>query len=302
MFGKKKEKAKKKDSLEEISSNEVEIRVYSEFGGNVRHLKAQFNASEKRDEYNNLIIENKKSNFNEDTDFSIEDVYSAMEVQFRFKNLDQKGRVELLERMIKFQERKVSWLNRHVLLNAHFNCADEEAKLNHLKVMREHVLLHDQRGSYFTIENGKRVYHFSVKDSVLVPIWHGVNNFSSFPDQTRKKKIHIQEDQIFRQEMQLYNKEKKIGNALTVALVIVSILIIVNLFAGYKLYDKHSEMEERILGSAFQCAEYTSALNKNFAQLMDQTVIKALLEREISEVEPTDNRTGAVDRILDLVN
>lgn len=291
MFGKKKKKTPKKlekqdkKELAQLSDRNILIRVYKNFGSNTSFLKAEYLAEERRDIYNNLVSINEEYLHNEDTDFAIEDVYREMEIILEFSKKSRSERLEILDKKIRHQDKLLQYLKKYIQLNSMFNYADEELKGRDLKILRNYISKHDGNGAYFTIEKGKRVYSFEAVDGFLVPIWYGVDTYSKYPDHTRKVKINIQEEQRMRQEMALYNKEKKLGQILTVATIFVAILFVSLLFTGYKVWVKNNDLEEKINGNAYKCAEYTSKVNQQFTQIMENTVVKKLLDEQKQEQE-----------------
>lgn len=277
--GKKKAEKLDKAELLQISSNKILVKVYKHFGSNTSFLKAEYIAVEKRDNYKNLISINADYAHNEDTDFTIDDVYREMQVILEFKNYTKDKKLEILDRKIKYQEKLLTYLRTFPELNAAYNYADEFIKSTDYKLLRNYISKHDESGAYFSIEKGMRVYSFESVDGFLVPIWHGIDTYSQYPDHTRKLKITIQEDQRMRQEMREYNKERKIGQALSMALIMNIILFSILLFAAYKVWDKNNSMDDKIHASAYQCAEYTSKINTEITQILENTVVKELLAK-----------------------
>lgn len=300
IFGKKKDKKKKKEDLSKTSSNKVLIKVFKDFGSDTQYLKAQYEAVERRDIYNNLVSINEKWQHNEDIDFLMEDVYRAIETTLEFKNYDKEEKIKLLDGKIKKQETIIKYLEKFVNLNAIYNYQDENLKLRDFRILRKHIKTHDEKGSYFTIEHGVRVYSYNSMDGFLIPIWHGVDNYTQYPDHTRKLKITIQEDQRMRQELAMFNRDKKIGNILTIGIIMVIIFFAANCAIGWFLWEKHSTLDERIHDSAFKCADYTSMLNMRFAELIKNKIVDApiqvvnetpVIEQNIKPLEPKDEIT-----------
>lgn len=271
-FIRKKEKKKNNSHIEEISSNIIIVRVYKDFGSNTQILKAEYNAIEKRDSFNNLVSINEKFSHNQDTDFSIDDVYREMQIILEFKNKTKKEKLDLLQKKIEKQDRIIAYLSKYPKLNAIYNYCDEDLKSRDYKILKNHIDNHEGEGAYFTIEKGLRVYSFLACEGYLVPIWHGIDRYTQYPDHTRKLKITVQEDMRMRQEIAEYNKNKMVGNVLTWALIITVILFMINIYAGYKIYEKHSQLDEKIYESAYRCSSLTQQLNEAYADLIGESL------------------------------
>lgn len=279
----KKSKQKEKEEIKDISSNKILIRIFKHFGSNTSILKAQYEATERRDMYGNLVSVNTEHSHNEDTDFTMDDVYREMSIVLELKNLGVTEKLAILDRKIVRQEKIIRILTKYPELNAIQNLPDQSVKARDFKLLRTYIQRHDDNGAYFTIEKGRRVYSFESIDGFLVPIWHGVDTYTQYPDHIRKKKITIQEDQRMRQEMAQFLRDKKIGSILTWGMVFVGIILVANIIGGYKLATAYSEVDKQLHGQAFQCAEYTSRVNQQLTQVLENTVIKELLEKNADE-------------------
>jgi len=295
-MGKRKDKRKKKQLAEEekqlknISSNKILVRVFKDFGSNTAILKAEYEAEERRDAYNNLISINKEYLHDEDTDFSVDDVYHDMEVLLEFKNKNKKDKVEILKKKIEFQQKLIRYLDKFPELNAMKNYSDESLKLHDYKLLKEYTEKIDGEGAYFTIEKGKRVYSFDSVDGFLVPIWRGVATHTQYPDHTRKKKIIIQEDIILKQELQKYDVNKKMGNLLMFAIIASVILFGLNVWGGLKVLEMHNNINNQAHDQAFACVEYTSRINQMFAEAVANKMfpeeVEEQIDKEITKLEP----------------
>lgn len=289
MFGKKKgkdkEKKKGESNLQQISSNRILVRVYKDFGSNTQILKAEYDALEKRDSFNNLISVNTDFSHNQDTDFTIDDVYREMQIILEFKNKGKQDKLEILQKKIDYQDRLIKYLEKYPRLNAVYNYCDEDLKSRDYKILKNHIQNHEGEGAYFTIENGLRVYSFLACDGYLAPIWHGIDRYTQYPDHTRKLKITVQEDMRMRQEIEEYNKNKKIGNIIAWGLVITVILFGLNVYAGFKLYDKHSTLDDKIHESAYRCAELTQKLNEAYGIVITE---KFIPQEQKPQAEPQE--------------
>jgi len=297
MFGKKKDKKKEaakpneNEQINNISSNKILIKVFKDFGSNTAILKAVYDAEERRDAYNNLVSINKEYLHDEDTDFSIDDVYHDMQVLLEFKNKKRPEKIKILSEKIEFQENLIKYLDKFPELNAMYNYCDEKLKLHDYKLLKDHTETIDGEGAYFTIEKGKRVYSFDSVDGFLIPVWRGITHHTQYPDHTRKKKIIIQEDIILQQELQKYNINKKIGSLLLWGLIANTILFALLLWGAFQILEKNQNLEEQIHGQGYQCVEYTSKLNSLVADAMAKKLFpiedEAKIQAQIREVKPT---------------
>lgn len=292
---KKKPKVKKETEIKDISSNEILVRVYKDFGSNTQILKAEYKAVEKRDAYNNLISINDKYSHNEDTDFSIADVYREMGIILEFKNKGREEKIQILQKKIDYQDKLLRYLEKFPKLNAEFNYCDEDLKSRDYKILKNKIKNHDGEGAYFTIENGVRVYSFMACDGYLSPIWHGVDRYTQYPDHTRKIKITVQEDMRMREEIGKYTREQRMGNLLFWAFVILAVLIVANLILGSYLLNKIEETgdADKAYQASMQCARLTTELNKAFSEkLKDEFVFPEDLKIEPKVQNLTTKKLG----------
>jgi len=292
---KKKEKKEKEEKrqLRDISSNKILIRVFKDFGSNTAILKAEYEAEERRDAYNNLISVNKQFLHDEDTDFSIDDVYHEMQVLLEFKNKETKEKITIMEEKIVFQEKLIQLLEKFPPLNAIYNYADENLKLQDYRLLKEYTENIEGQGAYFTIEKGMRVYSFDSVDGFLVPIWRGVAKHTQYPDHTRKKKIVIQEDIILQQELQKYNINKKLGNLLIWGIIAITILFALNLWGGLKLLEMNQDINDKINAPAEQCVDATIKMAEIFSDALEKGMIKPEdvpepIRGEVVEIKPKE--------------
>lgn len=279
----KKKEVDKLEQLKNISSNKIIVKVYKDFGSNTAILKAEYEAEERRDTYNNLVSINKEFLHDENTDFSIDDVYYEMQVLLEFKNKNKEDKINLLEQKIKHQNRLIVLLEKYPELNSIYNYADENLKLHDYRLLKEYTQNIIGQGAYFTIEKGKRVYCFDSVDGFLVPIWRGISTHTQYPDHTRKKKIVIQEDIILQQEIQRYSSEKKVQSILTWGLIAITILFGLLLWGGLKVLEMHNNIQSEIQGSAYTCVEQTAEINKLFSEAVANKLISIKEEENIKE-------------------
>jgi hypothetical protein len=281
----KKDKKNKKDKnnkngqptteINEISSNEILVRVYKDFGSNTEILKAEYPAYEMRDNFNNLISINEQFSHNQDTDFLIDDVYREMNIILELGNKTTAEKIELLDKKIKKQDRLLRDLEKFPKLNAMFNYCDEDLKSRDYKIFLNHIKkgINDGVGAYFTIEHGKRVYSFMACEGYLVPIWHGIDNYTQYPDHTRKLKITVQEDMLMKQELEEFNKNKKVVNIVVWIAVITLILFGLNIWAGTWLWGENVKIHDKFYSSAEECAKLTQEMNAAYGGLIQNVLI-----------------------------
>jgi len=258
-----KKKVETNEKLKGISSNKIWIKVFKDFGSNTAILKAEYDATERRDTYNNLIAINKEFLHDEDIDFSMDDVYNEMQVLLEFKNKKKVDKIEVLDKKIKYQEELIKILEKFPEFNSIYNYSDENLKLKDYRLLTEYTQNIEGAGAYFTIEKGKRVYSYDSVDGFLIPVWRGIAKHSQYPDHTRKKKIVIQEDIILKQELQKYNINKKLGNMLVWGMIINSILMAIFVFGIFKTTAIYTDYDAKAHESASLCVEYTSSINYN---------------------------------------
>jgi len=289
----KKNKKLEDNNFKNISSNKIIIKVYKDFGSNIGILKADYEAEERRDAYNNLVSINKEFLHDEDIDFSIDDVYHNMQVVLEFKNKTKEEKVKLLEEKIIYQEKLIQFLDKFPEINSIFNYSDENLKLHDYKLLKDYSGNINGSGAYFTIEKGKRIYSFDSVDGFLIPIWRGISSHTQYPDHTRKKKIIIQEDIILKNELQKYDINKKVGNLIIWGLICISILFALNLWGGLRILQMQGDITTEAHADALKCVEYTSNINKLYAEAAAnklfekddpaiQTRIKDISPKEIS--------------------
>lgn len=279
----KKKIKKAKDQLENISSNKILIRVFKDFGSNTAILKAEYEAVERRDVYNNLVSINKEYLHDEETDFTIDDVYHEIQIILDLKNKPRVEKLKILDERIKYQDQLIKYLDKFPILNSVYNYCDEQLKLHDYKLLRENTENIEGEGAYFSIEKGMRVYSFDSVDGFLVPIWRGVSKHTQYPDHTRKKKIIIQEDIILQQELQKYNINRKIGNLMLWGMIVTTILFGLNLWGGFKILEMNQDMEDKLHGQAFQCVENTAALNNLITTAIATKVIEGEDREKVEE-------------------
>ena len=269
-------KKKKKDE-KTASKSDIKIRVFMRFGAEIRQKRAEYLAKEKRDNYNNLVAINEAMQHNEDVDFSQEDVYSGMNITLGISGLPKEKALEKIDKKIQSYSKRVQALEKHPELNVYANIWDEKRTLRELEIFKRYLKNRSKSGAYFTIVDGLRVYDFESLDGFLIPIWHGADNLTDYPDFTRKKKITMQETANI--EGYFANKTgKKIAvNSLVLIMVITAVIFGVNIYWTFQNYNWHEENVEDWAKPANYCAEQMARTYTDFTTLMkDATITKYL--------------------------
>lgn len=272
------------ESLQGISSGLILIRVFKDFGSGVPILKAQYAAEEKRDEYNNLVAVNEQFGHNEDMDFSLDDVYREMNSVLKLGNLSRQEKLDKLDSQIEHQDKILKYLNKHIKLNSIFNYADEEIKQRDYKLLRNHIAHNvGEKGSFFTIENGARVYSYVSVDGFLVPIWHGEDNYSQYPDHTRKKKINVQEEKLIKEELAQMKKENLQMKAITLIILVNIVIFLVLSLGVYKVWDYKTNIDSRANEVSLMCAENIAKVTGTVNDLLQNTLVKETIEYQTAK-------------------
>jgi hypothetical protein len=270
---------KKKSSGNTVSKGDIKIRVFMRFGAEIRQLRAEYFATEKRDNYNNLVAINDKFLHNEDVDFSQEDVYSSMNITLGIAGLNKGEALKKIDKQIAKYEKRVNALNNHPELNVYANVWDEKRTLRELEIYRRYLSNRSESGAYFTIANGLRIYDFESLDGFLIPIWHGADNLTDYPDFTRKKKITMQETANIENYFASKSGAKLAVNALVMVMVITAVLFGVNVYWTFQNYNWHEENVEEWAKPANYCAEQMARTYTDFTNLMKDATIVSYLEK-----------------------
>lgn len=280
-------KAKPKDKeVGEISSSEIHVKVFKPLGGEIRVLKNEYSAREQRDEFGELVSINEGTDHKEDVDFQMDSIYNEMQVLLNLRTKNKEEKKKLLEKKIKKQERLIFFLDKVPELNAIYNYQDEWGKLRDYRVLKNYLNL-DDRGSYFYVENGLRTYEFDSIDGFLIPRWHGNDTYSSYPDHTRTKKIKIQADLKFKQELAGYKLDSRLISWGFILLGIAIGLLCLVALGGYQVYMKSQDLSEPYNEASQMCLEATANLNREYSGIINDAII---LKRDILE-EKGENLT-----------
>jgi len=296
-FGKKKDKKDskdkskdkkledKKEDLSQVASGNVKVKIYMTFGGNVNTLKDEFQATQVRDGVGGLLFYNEDKRFMEDCSFERADVFRELKTILEIKEKSKEQQLKILGNKIDRQKKTIAYLIKHVKLNAVFNFADEELKLRDLQILRKHIANTSERvGAFYTLENGVRTYSFFKEDGFFYPIWNGADNYTTYPDYTRKRKVHIGEATLFNKEWEHKLKRLLPPATLITTLIILVLLVLANMYLGATLMNKHSQIDkeysDKMHGQAFQCIEYTSAINKQMATFLNNEIVQVALAKK----------------------
>ena len=77
LFSRNKEGKQKRDGkkeIENVSSTKIRVKVFKPMGGNIRVVKAEYEAVEQRDEFGELVSINDSTNHKEDVDFQMDSI------------------------------------------------------------------------------------------------------------------------------------------------------------------------------------------------------------------------------------
>ena len=280
-----KKKVKEETEQEKASKGTIQIKVYMRFGAEIRQLRAEYEAVEKRDNFNNLVAINEKFDHNEDIDFSQEDVYSSMNITLGIAGKSKEEALKKIDEAIGKLEKRVVAIGKHPELNKYANLWDETRKLRELKLYRNYLKNRNEHGTYFKMEKGIRVYEYESIDGFLIPIWHGTDNLSDYPDFTRKKKITMQETANLQAYFDSKGSKKMMINALLLVLLITSAMFCVNLYAGFQLYKKSAELDEQANVGALICTSQFAQSYATFNKVMDNAFVKQYLEKEEADLK-----------------
>jgi hypothetical protein len=288
----------KKKKQNSITSNQIKVKIYMRFGAEVRQKRVEFMAEEKRDGYNTLVAVNEKHDFDEDCDFKQKEVYRALETTYDINNDQKNEALKKLDAKIDFHKKRIKALETHPQLNKYANIWDEKRRLRELEIFRNFVSYRSPNGSYFKVEDGLRVYEYESIDGFLIPIWHGVDNLSDYPDHTSEKKITMQENANFNDYFANKGKNRLLINVFAVVLIMTAVMFGVNLYAGFKLLDKHQELDDRAVAGAELCSEQTVETHKIFTELMQNAFIEDYIEKtkNITKKDPTDKIKQILNR------
>lgn len=268
------------NALKRLATGKIKICVYRTIGGNTPVKVGEFFAQEKRDEYNNLVAQNEDELFNEDIDFNVDDVYRNLTALLNLDNLTKEDKIKTLQAKIKEQEVKLKILDKFPELSAVFNYCDEQLKKEDYEILLQHIMQIDSQGSFYTIENGVRVFSYHSVEGLFVPVWHGLATHTQYPDHTRKKKINIQEEYTFLKEIKAFNEKQFLANVLTFASIIVVILLLLGGFGAYKGWQYSKQTQDKVNDLTISCSAQTVACFELNNKILNIAIIKDILEQK----------------------
>jgi hypothetical protein len=294
-FTKRTDEEKKKST----SKSDIKIKVYLRFGAEIRQKRAEYWATEKRDNYNNLVAINEEIGHNEDIDFTQEDVYTAMNITLGVSGKDKTESLNVIENKTRKIKLRIKAIEKHPELNKYANIWDEKRKLRELEIYANYLKNRSDHGAYFKIEDGIRTYEYESIDGFLIPIWHGADNLSDYPDFTRKKKITMQETANINAYFDSKGGKKILINALIVVLIITTVMFFVNVYAGFKLVEKHGEIDDRSVEASEICAIESAKTYTVFNTIMNDAFIQEYkTKKDIEEKAKIVNETESLIKTL----
>lgn len=268
-----KKKDKEVTEAEKVSKNKITIKVYMRFGSDVRHLRASYDAEEKRDAYNNLVAINEEFLHNEDVDFSQEDVYSSMDIALGIEGKSKKEQIDAIDKHITLYKKRVEAIDKFPELNVFANYWDQKRRLRELEIYKIYINTHTEKGSYYEMEKGLRTYKFESLDGFLIPIWQGADNLTDYPDFTRKKKITMQKTADLTAYFDTKGGKRLIASAFVIVMLITALFGLGNVWGGIKLYNEHQENAARWEEPANYCADQMAKSYSVFVKLLENAVV-----------------------------
>ena len=294
LFGKTTKKVKEKinpnadPANSSLANNKVKIKIYMNFGGETRDLRAEFFGIEDKDSYGVQIVkaENEKIDFYKKMEYVEEEVYTALNTTLGLAYLQKDEAIEKLSEKIAFHEKRIKALTKHVELNKYANIWDEKRMVRVLTIYKRYYEHRSPNGAYHKREYGLRVYEFVSKGGFLIPIWFGDDDLIDYPDNPSKQTISLQEDRVIEEYLNNKGEKRLVISTLSVVLVCIVVTFIALLIFGYKLLEKDQLIEDRSLASlevsamaSAQCAQSTAEIHKMYNNLIQDAYIKDYLDR-----------------------
>lgn len=283
LFRKKKNKEKTKVN-EDITGQSVTIRIFRDLGSNVPRLVVEFEATEKRDSFGGLVIESNKYNFLEDVEFQKADIFNQLTTVLEISDKSKEEKLKLIDKKIRHQKKLLNYLDKFVELNSLYSYPDEKYTLSCLTVLYDYVKnISEGKGSYFTIEKGKRVYSFVKKNGQYHPIWHGISDHTTHPSYVNKHKIKQQEDEIFKSEWGEFFRKNIAPGSILIAGLILILLTGIMVYGIFHVMDKSQTLDQQINSNAIQCAEQYSRITSQMNELIEIEVLGKALNRSLEQ-------------------
>jgi large-conductance mechanosensitive channel len=275
-------KGKDKDN---VAKSLVKIKIWQRFGSDVKHLRSEYTATESKDAYGNPVVINEKRKHNEDFGFTQDEVYSSLMITYDVEGKDKETVIKQLDKSMSRTKARIEALEEFHELSVFANIWDEKEKLEQLRIFKKYISFHSENGSYYTEENGSRVYDFEGTDGFLVPIWHDADNLVDFTDYTYNKKVTMQETA----ELKTFLDAKKRQNikyaSLFMILIINLVLFGILVFAIFKVLNYHNEAVAKWEEPANYCANQNALVVGTMTNLLNNEVVKnCLLANNKSEL------------------
>lgn len=191
-----------------LSSNVVSIKILTEFGGNIPMVVMEFEATQERDSYHNLVLLNEDHNFKEDLEVVKSEIIEDLKYKLNFIGKSEDKKLKIVDEAILRQEQLLIKLKSHDYVltkekskeKEYFNKIDEQNKLNKLKILKESVKSEGE-GSYEAINrDGMREYTYTLKQGLLYPVFYNSCKNTLYPAIDSKKKIYKEEQDALKQE------------------------------------------------------------------------------------------------------
>jgi len=272
-----------------FANNRIKVKVYMNFGGETRDLRAEFIAVESKDAYGVTVVTPEQEGINDfykKMEYTQEEVYTSLETTLSLAGLQKKEAVQKLQDKIDFHEKRIKAITKHVELNKYANIWDEKRMVRILTIYKRYYENRSPNGAYHKREHGLRVYEFVSRGGFLIPIWFGDDDLIDYPDNTSKQTISLQEDKVIEEYLSNKQGTKWAVRTISVVLVCIVVIFLALLFMGNKLLDKNQIIEDRSLESleisakaSAQCAESTAQIHKAYNALLEDAYIKNYLNK-----------------------
>lgn len=268
-------KNKKKDARN-VNENKVRIEVFRRLGGAVPYSIAKFEATQMRDDDNNLTLVEMNANFKDDVDIIQHKLMKDLSERLELHKLDHDERIELVkERILKQQDfiasikegyiiKKIKREDKIEEVKVKVNHIDEECKLTEYEVLLDH-LKNNGEGSYETIDaDGMKKIYYLYKEGVFIPYKWIKEKTSLYPDITTRRKLYKENQNAI--DLDFFNDNKgfmaKWGKYIMWALILI--MLIANIYWSVQLNKGYSTLEEtKAEQFGTQCAYWCSEVVGN---------------------------------------
>jgi len=212
-----------------------------------------------------------------------------MNITLGISGLDKKDKIKKIDQQILKYEKRVQALEKHPELNAYANIWDQKRKLRELTIYKRYIENRSSDGVFYKLENGRRVYEYESNDGFLIPIWHGVDDLTDYPDYTRKKKIVMQETANIKSYFDEKGSKKLMTNAFITTLIITVCLAGILTFGLLKVWNMHNEQIDQWEAPARYCAEQMAENYEIYSDLMRDTYVSSYLNTTNNETKQRIN-------------